>query len=180
MRTVLDVNILEDKAIQKIITRWSFIMLIPLIVGAVVLIVLGQGPQGWLGWLSGFALVMVLYVASLPIHELVHAAFFKLLGPAGTKVRFGFTTGMLYAGCPGITLAPWRFVVVLLAPAVVLSLVFVGLGFFFESALLVWCPFWLHLAGCSGDFYCVGLIATHRETDAVQDTDTGISLLART
>lgn len=176
MRQVLDVNILEDPAVQKAVARWTM----PCTIAALVLVVAGIVYQlmtqtlmdalGWLGWL------VVLYVVSLPLHELVHAAFFKMFGPAGTRIIFGYKSGMLYAGCPGVRLPRGRFITVLMAPFVVLTLGYLALGLGFHAWLLAWCLFFAHTAGCAGDFYFVRLILRHPEADLCEDTSTGIAL----
>ena len=176
MQQVLDVNILDDPATQKTVSLWS----VPCTIAAVVLVVVAgvravlEASAGeallWFGWL------VVLYVVSLPVHELVHALFFKLFGPAGTRVIFGFKSGMLYAGCPGVQLPRAQFAVVLLAPFVVLTLAYIAIGLVFHATLLAWCLFFLHTAGCAGDFYFVWVLMRHPEADLCEDTRTGIAL----
>lgn len=176
MRQVLDVNILEDPAVQKTVARWMMpcsIATLVLVAASVAYLVVTQTLMDalvWLGWLA------VLYVVSLPLHELVHAAFFKMLGPAGTRITFGYKSGMLYAGCPGARLPRGRFITVLLAPFVVLALGYLALGLGFHAWLLAWCLFFAHTAGCAGDFYFVWLILRHPEADLCEDTATGITL----
>lgn len=176
MRQVLDVNILEDAAVQKTVALGS----IPGAVLGLILLGVGMGHVVreaswgeaflWLGWAA------VLYVVSLPLHELVHAAFFKLFGPAGTRVVFGFASGMLYAGCPGVFLKRGQFVATLVAPFVVLSLAYLVLGVALHAPLLAGCLFCLHASGCAGDFYLTWAIARHPEADLCEDTKTGVAL----
>lgn len=180
MRQVLDVNILDAGAVQKRVMRAS----IPAFVAAALVFGFGLGERCDAGGLGGAlawaAAVLLAYAVCLPAHELVHGAFFKLLGPAGTKVRYGYKSGMLFAGCPGALLARGRFVAVLMAPCLALSLLCLVLGFVMwdmpAQRLAALCVFLLHLSGCTGDFYFVRLIALHREADLVEDTDRGIRL----
>lgn len=178
MQQVLDVNILTDTATQK---RVGWISILPTVLGALVVGYgigvaedVGEGPfSSWLTWLLA---MVVVYMVSLPVHELVHALFFKVFGPKGTKVKFGYKSGMLYAGCPGVKIAPWQMTVVLLAPFAVLSLVYLVLGLALGMGVTALCLFLLHAAGCAGDFYFTWLLARHPEADLVEDTENGIRL----
>lgn len=185
MREVLDVNILEDEKTQR---KVAYIGMPAAVAAFAVLVwqliagLLGGGATeaetfwgGGLGWTVAACLA---YVVSLPVHELVHAAFFKLLGPAGVRVRFGFKSGMLYTGCPGVRFGRHGMATVLLAPFVALSLVYLALGIALGLPFLALVSFLLHLSGCGGDLYFVWLIARHPEADFVEDTPAGIRLIA--
>ena len=177
MRQVLDVNILTDEATQK---RVGLISLLPLVLGC---LTCGWGIAAasdagtllstWWAWLLA---AVALYAISLPVHELVHGLLFKAFGPAGTKVKFGYQNGMLYAGCPGVRFAAWKMTLILLAPFVVLSVTYVLLGQVFGEGVLALCLVLLHGSGCAGDFYFAWLLARHPEADLVEDTDQGIRL----
>lgn len=177
MRKVLEVDILNDAGTQRLVGRWG---LVPLGVGAlgaaVLVLVGGAGAEletlGWCWW----AALALGYLVSLPVHELVHAACFKLLGGRGTRVRFGFQAGMLYAGCPGRRFARGRFLVVLLAPLVLLTCVYVVLGFLGDAPLLAWALVWLHASGCAGDAYFAWLVLRHPEARLCEDTSVGFTL----
>lgn len=185
MRVVLDVNIFDEgepaqKTLMRAMVWFMLACLAAAIAASVPLCLTGFGPG--LGDLLPFGAAAILgYCASLPVHELVHAAFFKLLGPQGTKVIFGFQSGMLYAGCPGVRLSRGRIVVVLLAPLVTLSIVYGLLGlvlpFTWTPLLAVWL-FALHTSGCIGDLYFVALIIRYPEATVCEDTNKGIRLLA--
>ncbi len=185
MREVLDVNIFDEGTpAQKTLMRasiWLMLACLALaIVASIPLVLTGFGP-GLDGLMRFVIVVFAGYAVSLPVHELVHAAFFKLLGPRGTKVIFGFQSGMLYAGCPGVRLSRGRCTAVLLAPFVTLSIVYGLLGlvlpFAWAPLLAIWL-FALHTSGCVGDFYFVALIARHPEATLCEDTNKGIRLLA--
>lgn len=176
MRQVLDVNILDDPAVQKMVARWSLpcaVAALGLVAFSVTVKILDTSVGDALVWALWLAL---LYVVSLPLHELVHALFFKAFGPAGAKVTFGFKSGMLYAGCPGTFLRPAQFMVVLLAPFAVLTALYGVVGFAWNAPLLAWCLFFLHTSGCAGDFYFAWVIRRHPEADLCEDTPTGIAL----
>lgn len=186
MREVLDANIFDEGAPcrEALMSGASWFTLACVAVGAA-----GSVPLGLAGYLpaSGSNLgtfMLVLCVGSLvamPIHELIHGAFFKLLGARGTKVTFGYQKGMLYAGCPGTRYTPARFTAILLAPLVVLTCVFVILGFALPFSWAPMAALWLivlHAAGCVGDLYFALLIRRHPEATLCEDTDKGMRLLA--
>lgn len=175
MRLVLDVDILQDGETRDRVVHASLALLAVGAAGVLALVLAGGfAPSGWAWW----AALVAGYLASLPVHELVHGAFFKLFGPRGTKVRFGYQAGMLYAGCPGTRLTRGRFAAVLLAPFVLLSLAYLAVGLATGDALLAWALFALHASGCTGDLHFVWLIARHPEADLCEDTDRGFALWA--
>lgn len=173
MRKVLDVDILNDGATQRLVGRASLAIAAFGVAGALALALACGWRPGGVGWWLALA---ALYVACLPVHELVHGAFFKLLGPRGTKVRFGYQTGMLYAGCPGARMGRGRFAAVLLAPFLLVSAACAAGGIAFGNPLMAWAIGWLHAAGCAGDLYFAWLVARHPEADACEDTERGIAL----
>lgn len=186
MRVVLDVDIFSEGAPHReaLMRAGGWFTLACLALGVLASVfadvLAGAWPASFsqAAWLVGC--VVVLSAAALPVHELVHAAAFKLLGPAGTKVTFGCAAGMLYAGCPGVRLSRGRFCAVLLAPIVTLTCAFVAFGALVPAA---WAPLgavWLvalHAAGCVGDLYFVWLIVVTPGVTLVEDTDRGVRLL---
>ena len=173
MRKVLDVDILNDGATQRLVGRASLAIAAFGVAGALALAPACGWRPGGVGWWLALA---ALYVACLPVHELVHGAFFKLFGPRGTKVRFGYQAGMLYAGCPGARMGRGRFAAVLLAPFLLVSAACAAGGIAFGNPLMAWAIGWLHAAGCAGDLYFAWLVARHPEADACEDTERGIAL----
>lgn len=135
----------------------------------------GSGVAGGLAWVG---LVVGVSLAALPAHEMIHGMAFLLLGPRGTRVRFGHERGMLYATAPGAVLARWRFVVVLLAPSVALTLGFAAWGLWGGMPLSAWVCLWVHLSGCVGDLLMVREIRREPTCSHVRDTPRGIVLLA--
>lgn len=185
MRTVKEVNFFKDETLRKKIFWLSMlILLVPL--AFYILLLIGKQLNFWLAWdLLGsyepsymdWVLALVIFLVALPIHELIHAAFFKLFRPQG-HITFGFSSGMFYAGCFGEIFTRSQICVVLLAPAVVITVVLAicaattGLPAIFVEALV------LHLSGCAGDFMGVWTIAHTPECTHCEDTDFGIRLLS--
>jgi hypothetical protein len=174
MEQIADVDLFEDRALLARIARWSAGMLVAGLVPLACWALAGMpceelGPAPLL-WCA------LLCLGALPVHELVHAAFFLALGGPGTRVRFGARQGMLYAEAPGLVLPAARFVVVLLAPMLLVSAAILALGIWalgMPVAALV--AFATHLSGCAGDVVFACLVRELRAT-SVADSPHGIVL----
>ena len=118
MRIVADIDVLGAASVQRKVARLSLALLAACAVAVLALAPASGGtePGGLWWWLA----LVASYVATLPVHELVHAAAFKLLSP-GCRVTFGAEGGFLYACANGAVLprgrmatevgalrAPWR------------------------------------------------------------------------
>ena len=179
MRKLADINVLEDAETQARIV-WDSVAV--MVAGLVLSLVRGAlGPsEGWRSlvdpawWIALFAV----YAASLPVHELVHAAAFKLLAP-GHHVRFGHAEWMLYAGCPGAVIPRRRMLVVLLAPTVVVTAALLVGAAACGRPMLGWLLATLHLSGCVGDWLMVRAILANPACTHVEDTDFGVTLLSQ-
>lgn len=173
MRRLVDIDLLDDEALQADIAMGSlWIVLIGTLLGvfgAAVFLHEAVSPL----W---FVLLGAVSIAALPVHELVHAAAFKLLSGGRARMTFGFTSWMLYTASPGTILPRKRFCAVLLAPALLVTL---GLGLGAAALgwpLLGWFLAVVHLAGCTGDIGYVRIIASEPLANLVQDTERGIAL----
>lgn len=150
-------------------------MLVAGLLAALLLAALGVRDE--LGPLAWAALLLASLGLALPVHELIHAAAFRLLGGPSVHVRFGYAKGMLWASAAGVVLSRRRFVVVLLAPVIALSLAFLACGVALGCPLLGWLCFAVHFSGCSGDLAMVCAICARRDCTHVRDSDCGIDLL---
>lgn len=169
----MDIDLLDDEALQSSMATGSlWIVLVGTVLGVLGAIALPhEDITPW--W---FVALGVLSMAALPVHELVHAAGFKVLSGGKARLAFGFSSWMLYTAAPGCVLPRGRFCVVLLAPAVVITLA-LGLGAWMMGyPLLGWSLAVVHLAGCTGDMAYVRIIASEPQVTMVQDTQRGISL----
>lgn len=184
MRTLFDIDFLADEALRRRLAALSLALLaagaalVALLVAAGVLpsaceaaLLLGRGVLPWAAALVALTLV------SMPVHELVHGALFRLLGGPGTRVRYGHAAGMLYAGCPGLVLSRARFCMVLLGPAALLSALLLVLPCVLGYPLLgaIACVF--HLSSCAGDVLAAALALREPSCTHVQDTEEGVRLL---
>ena len=79
MRIVADIDVLGDASVQRKVARLSLALLAACAVAVLALALASGGtePGGLWWWLA----LVASYVATLPVHELVHAAAFKLLSP---------------------------------------------------------------------------------------------------
>lgn len=184
-RTLGDIDFFGDEALRQRLVRASAWLLIGGAALAVALsVVTGTGvieemralPGDWGAALWPLAMA-VLSVAALPVHELVHALFMRVLGGPGTRVSFGYQAGMLYAGCPGLVLSKPRFVAVLLAPTVLVTAALLGLGLVLGYPFMTLWAAVLHLSGCSGDILAAGAILRERACTHCRDTERGVELL---
>lgn len=185
MRTLGDIDFFGDDALRQRLVRASVWLLIGGAALAVALsIVAGTGvieemralPGDWGAAMWPLAMA-ALSVVALPVHELVHALFMRVLGGPGTRVSFGYQAGMLYAECPGLVLSKPRFVAVLLAPAVLVTAALLGLGLVLGYPFMTLWAAILHLSGCSGDILAAGAILRERSCTHCRDTERGVELL---
>ena len=169
----MDIELLEDVQLQAQMSAWSlWIMLVGVLVG--VLLAVGIPHEPVTPW--WFVALVVVSVVALPVHELTHAAAFKVMTGFEARITFGFSNWMLYTASPGTMLPRVQFCVVLLAPSLVvtalLCLCLVAAG----MPLLGWFCAVIHLAGCTGDIGYVRIIASEPTANLVQDTERGIAL----
>ncbi len=184
-RTLGDIDFFGDDALRQRLVRASAWLLIGGSALAVALsVVAGTGvieemralPGDWGAAMWPLAMAALSAVA-LPVHELVHALFMRVLGGPGTRVSFGYQAGMLYAGCPGLVLSKARFVVVLLAPTVLVTAALLGLGLVLGYPFMTLWAAVLHLSGCSGDILAAGAILREHACTHCRDTERGVELL---
>jgi hypothetical protein len=175
MTVLRDIDVFSD---HDIVHRMTIVSVLVVCAGMVALLawlaIVGSCEVDGLGDL---VVVTLVTVASFVAHELVHGLFFRLLGGRGAHVRFGAAAGMLYATCPGLVLSRTRFLVVLLAPTIVLSVVLGLLGPLvgWPVTAIVSCT--IHLSGCTGDWEFVRSILSDPRVTSCEDTERGIRLL---
>ncbi len=123
----------------------------------------------------GFVAQMIaVTVAMLVLHEAAHGLFFYIF--TGERPRFGLGAGFAYAAAPGWYLPKCHYVVVGLAPLVLLSLLGLLLmlvvppGWFLAVMLLV-C---FNAAGAVGDLWVVLRLLFEPATTLVEDKGAGM------
>ena len=157
MRLIADIDILGNEPFQARVAQLSLAVIAATVLAAVVLGLAVDGEKLDVWW--WVALAAGSFVA-LPVHELVHAAAFKLLCH-GCTVSFG---------C--------RMVCVLLAPSVLVTAVLAALALAAGLPVLSVLLAGIHLSGCAGDILMAVACLREGACTHVRDTQTGITLLS--
>lgn len=131
-----------------------------------------QGFKIW--W---WILLAVVPVASLGLHEFVHAFLFKQYAPPGTHVAFGSNAdmGMLYASAEGVLYTRGQYLVIALAPSIVVSLLLIAVGVGLRWPLWTFIVVTAHLVGCTGDWGYVRAILKDPAIAYCEDTSYGVA-----
>lgn len=174
MRTIADIDILGDETLQARVAWLSLAIVVVTVLAAGSLGFAMGGERVDVWW--WVALAAGSFVA-LPVHELVHAAAFKLLS-RGCKVSFGFQNAFLYTKTDGAVLRRARMVCVLLAPSLLVTAVLAALAFAAGLPVLAVLLAGLHLSGCAGDILMAAACLREPACTHVRDTETGITLLS--
>lgn len=134
-----------------------------------------EGGQGFKIW--WWVLLAVVPIASLGAHELVHAFFFKQYAPPGTRVSFGSNAGMgmLYASAEGVLYTRGQYLVIALAPSIVVSLLIIALGMGLRWPLWTFIVATAHLVGCTGDWGYARAIVADPAIAWCEDTSYGVA-----
>lgn len=175
MTTVESFDLTADDAWLASVARGSLVVAAAGLVLDVLLAVAAPVEAVGVHWLAAVALVSAV---ALPVHELVHGAAFRLLGGRGLRLRFGYMPpGMLYTCADGAVLPRRSFVAVLLAPAALLSAVFLAGGALLDVPMAGATCLWLHLSGCTGDLVMARRVSA-AEAPYVRDTARGYDLVS--
>ena len=174
MRLVRKIDLLQDPALMRRMVRASWAVLIVCVGLAVAWYLRGGQRPGIVRALVSIAITSFVY----PAHEYVHGAFFRLLGPPGTKVVYGFGMGFLFTSAEGAILSRDCYLVVTLAPTVIFTVATLALGRALDQQLIGAAVCVLHLFGCVGDIVMAGEVVATDGVTHVRDTGTGAELLA--
>lgn len=178
MKEIGSIRVFEDQEFLRRIVIWSFAVCIvcaPVLVAAY-LAFPGLEGNGLPGPLESVVAVVVASMVSFVLHEAVHAVFFKLFAPAGARITFGanWKSAMLFTCAEGIVYTRHQYLVVALAPTLVVTLLLLAFGAmygaFFELAIAAV----IHLSGCVGDWGYVQQILRNPSITHVEDTDFGV------
>ena len=121
-------------------------------------------------------LLAVVALASLVVHELVHGFFFRRFAPSGSRVSFGanLKLGMLYASAEGIVYTRQQYIVIALAPSIVVTLLLLAIGIGLKWPLWTIIVVTAHLSGCTGDWGYVRAIERDPSITHCEDTSWGV------
>lgn len=174
MRKLADIDILADEGLRRRMVAWSLAFLVAGAAACALMFAAGVAEPFGLSWAAAYLLASV---AALPVHELVHAAGFRLLVP-GARVTFGLKDAFLYTSANGAVARRAAEIVVLLAPSVAVTAALVAAALGLGAPALALALAATHLSGCAGDLLMVAEIAREPACTHVADADFGIVLLA--
>ncbi|GHB54324.1 DUF3267 domain-containing protein [Persicitalea jodogahamensis] len=123
------------------------------------------------GWQLGLG-VLAFFVLLLPLHELIHAAFFKLLG--ASKIGFGYSVKglMVYAYAQQFVMELRENAIVAAMPFLIITSLLAGLLAFVPQLQYLWLLLLIfHTLGCIGDFILVKHAWTNRHRNMVTYDD---------
>lgn len=160
-------DLLKDRKAFIWLNILSFVVIIPFFFG------FWTFDYSTLGDFGAFFILPVFGIV-IALHEWIHGVFFHRF--SGKKVKYQFHGWAFSASTPGITYQKKYYLIIGLAPAVILNLL---LMFF---TLLLPEPFSIisylvlagHISGCVGDFYVTALLLKYPKDTYVEDTGTGM------
>jgi hypothetical protein len=133
------------------------------------------------GTLSGWGLLIIpgVLIASFPftmiVHELIHGLFFWIF--TRKRPSYGFKGLYAYAAAPDFYIPRNQFILIGLAPFVVMSLVGIALLPFTSLgvALTIVLILTMNAAGAVGDFYVVGVLLAQAPSTMIRDFGDGMA-----
>lgn len=128
---------------------------------------------------DGFSIIkclifIVCYILYITMHELTHGIVYKLM--TKQKLVFGFKLPAAYCGVPDIYVYRSTSLVSLFAPFTIYSILFILLFFIFSdpfSKMLILVLLAMHITGCSGDLYSIGILLFKLKDPTTLRKDTG-------
>ncbi len=144
---------------------WIFNIVI--VLGGFVL--LYQSPDKIGPAMSKFCQGIAAFFLLIPIHELIHGIGYRIAGAEKVTYKAVWKQLVFYAMADRFVARGTPFIVLALAPFVILNALCIVL-FFTLPPLWNWLAFGalvMHTAGCSGDFALVSYFYTHRKADPV-------------
>ncbi|AMB99995.1 hypothetical protein AWM75_08430 [Aerococcus urinaehominis] len=119
---------------------------------------------------------LALYLVIILVHELIHAVYFWLFTKDKGQIKLGFKSGLAYATSPGSRYLWWQYLIIVLAPCLLLSSLLVAafqVGWLGAGLYLLLAA--AHLAGCAGDLWYAWLVARYGD-QYYEDTTTGLRI----
>jgi len=129
----------------------------------------GQPLQFLLFFFAG----MACFAALIPLHELLHGLGYRLAGAHRVDYRVIWRQFVFYAIADRFVTRKHPFVLLALAPFVVINSLLLLLIVLLPSAWVPWLcgALFMHIAGCSGDFALLSYFFTHWNRDPVTFDD---------
>jgi hypothetical protein len=126
--------------------------------------------------LGSFPILGAMLIGTLVIHELVHGAAMMLFG---ARPQFGVAMvqrimPVAYCTSPGFWFTRWQFLVVSLAPVVVMSVVGIALMPLGNLAAWLVVPLAINLGGGIGDLWFAGMLLRRPRDTMIEDLRDGL------
>jgi len=130
------------------------------------------------GMFPDLVALIVSMLVSIVLHELVHGAFFWLF--SRSRPKFGFRAGYAYAAAPGWFFPRSQYLVIGLAPFVLLSLVGMILVTFVPIRWLavILVGMIANASGSVGDLWIISLVLRERRKIVIEDLGDGMNFYA--
>jgi hypothetical protein len=128
--------------------------------------------------LWGLLLLLGIAVGQMVVHELIHGAFFWLF--TRSRPTFGFRGWYAYAAAPGWFFPPWQYLVIGLAPIVLLSVLGMILLAVLPGGALLAALFAVvaNAASSVGDLWVTFRLGREHRPVAVEDLGDGVNFYA--
>lgn len=171
---IRDVDLMKHKKLAVFINVLAVVIELVMVAVGVILFPI----EGLLdiNMLMNCAIVIVGIVLYLFAHELTHCVFMKLFCPKA-KLKIGFTGVYAYAGAPHVYFGRAEYIIIALAPVVILGILLAVL-----NVLLFPAYFWgiyfiqvVNISGAAGDYYVTFLMLARMPKDTLV-CDTGVSM----
>jgi hypothetical protein len=130
---------------------------------AIVYAAIGQG-RPLLRCVGDFVLALVaLFIVLLPIHELVHALAYRIIGARDIRWEYSARMAAVWVIAHRFVVGRGAFIFVALAPFVVINAVLLAAAVAFpaQAVFLLFVLLW-HLHGCAGDWALLNFVWLHR------------------
>ncbi|MDY0210808.1 MAG: DUF3267 domain-containing protein [Acholeplasma sp.] len=116
-----------------------------------------------------------IFIVMIMIHEWIHGLFFKKY--SNTKVTYKFHGWAASASTPGIYYYKNSYMVIGLAPAVIINSILLILFIVIEPfRLMLLILLAMHLSGCAGDFYVIFKMRKLMKNALIEDTGVGMNI----
>lgn len=180
MRLFKEINILTDK---KTIWYMNLLSIAILIITTIVTYLIATIITPTFTLIVAFSwkemlLFAGVFIVTLICHELIHGFFFKRYSEQKT-VKYGFQSGMIYASNPGALYSRKQFLIIGLAPFVIISGILIPLMILGIGGLATIIIFIIHTSGCAGDFWYTYEIIKNKQITSIEDTPTGIKFFEK-
>lgn len=174
---LLTVDLQKNKRVALLVNGLALLIAILMVLLGAYLVPFGMALR-YIDPLSLLALFAAIVVYML-LHELTHGICMKLYGSG--KVRYGFTGLYAFAGS-GSYFARGPYIVIALAPVIVLGVVLLALNFVFSSGAAFWCVYIVqitNISGAAGDMYVTGKFLKLPRDILVHDSGVSMTVYAK-